>query len=169
MIKKLLAIPLCMIFCVNLHAQIIWTGVKAGYNLSWSRYDDKAYRSQIDVSPVHGFNAGAAFSFRMKDRYFLHTEILYSTKGRVVDGPDLLHDHVIYKYVDVPLIYNVHFKGQLNMGRVRYFKWYAGIGPNFSYWLGGKGTIEHIETFDFEHPQLDYTLKLGFRAEEHLD
>ncbi len=164
--KRLLAIPLVLLLCSTTQGQVIWTGLKAGYNLSWVRYDNRDFRNQVDVSPMSGFNAGAAFSFRMKDRYFLHTEVLFSTRGRVVEGPDLLHDEVVYSHIEVPLIYNVHFNGRLKLLGQRYFKWYAGLGPNFSYWLGGRGRISHIEITDFEQDFLYYKLQFGDRPDE---
>jgi hypothetical protein len=148
------------------YSQIIQAGLKGGFNLSWVRPNDKEFRDKYDIDPVPGFNAGAVFSFKMKDRFFLNTEILYSTKGRVTTGPLDLKDKVIYRYIEVPLIYNVHFKGQLKMKNVKQFKWYVGIGPNFSYWLGGKGAIEHFEFNDYGVPEIEYKLKFGERTEE---
>jgi hypothetical protein len=146
------------------YSQIIQAGLKGGFNLSWVRPNEKEFRETYDIKPVPGFNAGFVFSFKMKDRFFLNTELLYSTKGRITTGPLDLRDEVIYHYIEVPLIYNVHFKGKL--GNMREFKWYFGIGPNFSYWLGGKGAIQHFEFADYGVPEIEYKLKFGERTEE---
>lgn len=166
--KKLLAIPL-IVFCgTQAQAQIAWTGLKAGYNLSWLRYDKPAFRDQHRVTPVSGYHAGLASTFKMKDRYFLHTELIFSTKGRIVEGPGLLHDHTVYHHIDLPIMYNIHFNGRLKLRGVRYFKWYTGIGPNLSYWLGGHGTIRHSEVTEFEREFVNYQIKFAPREEEHL-
>ena len=144
-------------------SQIVNAGLKGGFNLSWTRSDNTDYRRQYDTKPVPGFNAGAVFSFQVKRRYFLHTEILYATKGRVVTGDLSLRDEVVYKYVEIPVIYQMHFKRSLDSKTMREFKWYAGIGPNFSYWLGGKGTVTHFEITDHDIPEIPYRLRFGER------
>lgn len=154
----------------SVSAQIIRAGVKAGYQLSWARHDDKDYRREVKANPVHGFNAGGVLSFKVKDRYFLHTEYLFSTKGKRVKSRDKLEeldDKITYYYIDVPLLYNIHFKSKLKGDRQ--FTWYAGAGPLFSYWLGGKGTVYNTEFAENEAPPLDYTLAWGERGEDFID
>src|SRR5688500_10851304 len=73
-------------------SQIVNAGVKAGFNYSWTHADDAEFRSEYNTAPVPGFNAGAVFSFQVKKRYYLHTEILYTTKGRIVTGDLALRD-----------------------------------------------------------------------------
>src|SRR5687768_10747040 len=62
-------------------AQFVNAGLKSGFNISWTHPDDADFRNHYNTSPVPGYNTGAVFSFQLKKRYFLHTEILYSTKG----------------------------------------------------------------------------------------
>lgn len=47
------------------------------------------------------------------------------------------------------------------------FKWCAGIGPNFSYWLGGKGAITHFEITDHDVPEIRYEIRFGERPPEY--
>jgi hypothetical protein len=143
--------------------QVVNAGLKAGYNYSWTRSDNADFRKDYTTSPVGGINAGAVFSFQLKKRYYLHTEIIYSTKGRIVEGDLGLKDQTTYKYIEVPLIYQIHFKG--NVG-TRQFKWYAGIGPNFSYWLGGYGNVTHFEITDHDVPEIPYTIRFGERPSD---
>lgn len=146
-------------------AQVINAGLKLGANYSWTRSDDSDFRREYNTRGVPGFNIGAAFSFQLKERYFLHTELLFSKKGRIITGDYDLRDEAEYNFIEIPLMYQVHFKGKL--GAARQYKWYAGIGPNFSYWLGGVGRITHFEITDHDIPELPYRIRFGERLEEH--
>src|SRR5688500_17296014 len=64
-------------------AQIVDLGLKAGPNYSWVRYDDAEFRKKTKTSPIFGYSGGVVASFKVRDRYFLHTEYLFTTKGRV--------------------------------------------------------------------------------------
>ena len=164
---KSTAVVAAMLFLATpVFPQVVNVGLKAGFNMSWTGSDNEEFRDDYNVSPVPGFNAGAIFSFQLKDRYFLHTEILYATKGRIVRGDLALRDEVIYRYIEIPLIYQIHFKGRLGAQSMRQFKWYAGIGPNFSYWLGGKGAVTHFEITDHDIPEIPYEIRFGPRPPE---
>lgn len=151
---------------VPAYPQVLNAGLKAGFNLSWTRSDNADFRSEYSTSPVRGFNAGAVFSFQLKKRYFLHTEVLYATKGRIIRGDLGLHDEMTYNFIEIPLIYQIHFKGSMGAKNLRQFKWYAGIGPKFSYWLGGNGNITHFEITDHDVPEIPYTIRFGERPRE---
>ena len=144
--------------------QVINAGLKVGANYSWTHSDDADFRKEYNTYGVVGFNAGVVLSFQLKERYFLQTEFLYSKKGRIVTGDLDLRDETEYNFLEIPLMYQIHFKGK--MGSSRQYKWYAGIGPNFSYWLGGKGRVTHFEITDHDIPELPYTLRFGERPDE---
>lgn len=163
-------------------AQVIQAGLKGGWNYSWVGIDDKTYKQLVNVKPIHGFNAGAALSFKVRDRYFLHTEYIYSTKGRIVTAdpnspafqetyyfePDV-EDRVRYHYAEVPVMFLIQFKGKAGKGKE--FKWYVGAGPNFSYWLGGRGrvtsgTIAVESELYKDEGWMEYKIKLGTRPLE---
>lgn len=136
MLLWLLAFPL--------PAQIL-VGPTAGLNYSWTSFDDKDLKDIYDVSPVIGFHAGATVSFRVRNKFFLNTSLLYSTKGRKVKNNfDRLYNHEVrYNYIEMPIIYTFEFKGTVSSGKQ--YKWYFGAGPNVSYWLGGKGTLSNSD------------------------
>jgi hypothetical protein len=161
---KAIGLPLiCVALMYNAQGQVIHAGLKAGANYSWVRYEDKGYRDATSVTPLLGFSAGIAASFKMKERFFLHTELLYSTKGRVTNAELGAKDKVTYHYIDLPLTYNLYFKGKLRSKSIKYFKWYAGIGPNFSYWLKAKGLLSNDELREYGVNELPYTIKFGPR------
>ncbi|HTJ51778.1 MAG TPA: outer membrane beta-barrel protein [Cyclobacteriaceae bacterium] len=125
-------------------AQIL-IGPEAGGNLSWTRFDDRDLRSQYKVTPIIGYSAGAHLGFRVQKRYFLHLSLIYSTKGRLIEGKTTnvlnhaegLVDRVRLSYIEMPIIYAIDFKGKL--GGNKEFKYNIGAGPLVSYWLGGVG------------------------------
>jgi hypothetical protein len=139
----------------------VYIGPVAGGQLSWTRFDNKDFYNSYNIEPVWGFHAGANVSFKVRNRFFLHASLLYSTKGRKVNG---LEDHLLrntakYNYVEMPVIYAVDFRGRIGSGKE--FKYYFGIGPNISYWLGGKGQLYNSdldENADFASRDLQYRI-----------
>ncbi len=148
------------------YSQIMHAGIKAGSQLSWMALDDKAFKEQVKVDPLAGYHAGVVLSFKVKERYFLHTEYIFSTKGKINRGriDSKLKDRVVYNYIEVPILYNIHFRGKLRGSRE--FKWYAGGGPLLSYWLGGNGKINSDEFEENAFPPLKYKIVFGERGED---
>ena len=141
-------------------------GPEAGLNYSWVAFDDADLKSTYKVKPVVGYNAGMHVGFRVRKRFFLHFALQYSTKGKVLELKDEnranpydvhnLRDKVRYNYIDMPIVYTVDFKGKI--GANKEFKYNHGIGPVLSYWLGGKGTIEDNDTYEFSTGIVPYNV-----------
>jgi hypothetical protein len=142
----------------------ILVGPIAGVNYSWSSFGDSDDRSTFNTEPVLGFHVGGHIAFKVRKRFFLHTSILYSTKGRIVKSQfdPLLRSKATYTYIDMPIVYTVDFKGKI--GNNKEFKYFLGIGPNVSYWLGGKGKLYNSELNELVMPELDY--KILFKKDE---
>lgn len=132
----------------------ILVGPVVGGNVSWVSFGDKENKDLYKVNPVVGYHAGMQVSFRVEKRFFLHTSLLYSTKGKVVKGKldKLLDNRVTYRYIEMPILYTAEFKTRLGGGKE--YNWYLGIGPNVSYWLGAKGTFFNSEV-DETMPAVD--------------
>jgi hypothetical protein len=143
-------------------------GVKGGFQYSWVRMDDPAQQAIVTNKPVPGFNVGFVLSFKVKKRFYLHSELLYSTKGKRVVGitDPTLEDNVTYRYLELPLLYNAQFTRTLNSERFKQFKYYIGAGPLFSYWLGGSGTINNSLISELGLPPINYNLKFGKRGDD---
>ena len=132
------------VFAQTLSAQVL-IGPTVGVNYSWVSFGDKDNKAIYKVNPVPGYSAGFNLSFRVRKRFFLHSSIIYSTKGKNIEGkndPDL-RNKMTYNYLELPILYTVEFKTKLKGNKE--FKWYFGAGPNVSYWLGGKGTFFNSE------------------------
>ncbi len=142
----------------------ILIGPIVGVNYSWTSFGDRDNNAFYNVKPVPGFHVGGHIAFKVRKRFFLHTSILYSTKGKIVDGKadPLLHNKVTYNYIDMPVVYTVDFKGKI--GHHEAFKYFLGIGPNLSYWLGGKGTFFNNDLNERVLPKQDY--KIVFKKDE---
>ena len=161
--KNHITVLLFIVSTGSTSAQIIRAGIKAGPQLSWVTVDDPKYKSVANVHPVAGFHAGFVLAFKVKDRYFLNTEYIYSQKGKSVTGKidPVLNDKVVYRHIDIPILFSMHFKGHL--GKTREFKWYLNAGPNTSYWLGGKGVINAGDLIENGVSPLKYKIAFGSR------
>ena len=108
-------------------------------------YDNKEYKNDYSVHPTLGWHAGGSLAFRIHKTFFLQTSVLYNQKKKVMDGEtDELFSHKVkYQYIDSPILFTKEVKAKL--GRDKYYKWYLGVGPNISYWLGGKGVLKNSD------------------------
>jgi hypothetical protein len=163
-VKAKIIVPAILIFlwCSDRAYSQILVGPVAGGNVSWIKFNDKDLKDEYRVKPVFGFHAGAQISFRVRKRFFLHSSLIYSTKGKVVEGKNQpLEIKAQNSYIEMPIVYTVNFRGTIGK---KPFKYFAGIGPNISYWLGGKGTIENTDTHEFSNTGPVVHYKVKFRA-----
>jgi hypothetical protein len=139
---------LTFILCSTAFAQVL-VGPVAGGNFSWTSFSDKDLKDEYNVSPVFGYHVGGHLAFKVRKRFFLHTSLIYSTKGKNLksEAGDLSLK-LRYKYIEMPIVYTAYFKGHIGQ---KEFKYSLGVGPNVSYWLGGKGTFENADTHEFHN------------------
>ena len=157
-VKALFLIASLTLFCTAPVFSQILVGPEIGGNYSWTSFGDKDLKSAYRVTPVFGFHAGGHLAFLVRKRFFLHASLLYATKGRVLHGKDdaLLKNTSRYNYIDMPISYTVDFKGKIGKGKE--FKYFVGIGPNVSYWLGGKGTVYNSELKENKFSEQKYKI-----------
>lgn len=140
----------------------IYIGAKGGLQYSWVNFQNDGDKDFLSQDPVFGFNAGVLFSFNVRKRFFLQTELLYSVKGRRYEGEidPSLENTARLRYIELPLIYKVDFKGVTQSGKS--FKWYLGAGPLISYWLGGSGNLRLNDLQELGPiEEIDYTYAFG--------
>jgi hypothetical protein len=142
-------------------------GPIAGGNISWTSFNDKDFKDLFKVKPVAGYHVGLHSAFQVRKRFFLHTSILYSTKGKVIKGKvdERLKNTVRYNFVEMPIIYTVDFKGKFGKSG-KEFKYFMGVGPNLSYWLGGKGEVYNIDLEEANMGTLSYRIKFNKTVDE---
>lgn len=138
-------------------AQIL-VGPEVGVNYSWTTFSDKDLNQSYSRSPVLGYHVGGHLAFLVRKRFFLHASLLYATKGRLIEGKDdkLLKNSATYNFIDMPVSYTVDFRGKI--GDNKEFKYFLGIGPDISYWLGGKGTFYNIDYAESGTPEIKYKI-----------
>jgi len=151
----------------NVFSQIL-VGPVVGGQMTWVSFDDEASQDEVSSQPVFNFHAGGSVAFRVQKRFFLQTSILYMQRGKVIEGKSLdpsLRNEVNYQYLDMPILYTAEFKGRIGQDKV--FKWYFGVGPNVSYWLGGKGVLRNGDLNENLVNPPDYTLpyKIVFKKD----
>ncbi len=139
----------------------ILVGPVAGANYSWTSFRDKDLKDAYSMTPVFGFHAGGHLAFKVRKRFFLHSSLVYASKGRILKGEldTKLRNSARYSYIDLPISYTVDFKGKI--GNSKEFKYFLGIGPNISYWLSGKGTLYNSDFEENNREEVSY--KIAFR------
>lgn len=156
---------LIIIVTKSTSAQIL-VGPVAGANYSWTSFSDKDQKKAYQVSPVFGFHVGGHLSFKVQKRFFLHTSLLYSSKGRILEGKldTKLKNSVTNNFIELPISYTVDFKGKI--GRSKEFKYFLGIGPNISYWLNGKGKLYNSDLEEGNFGERSYKVIFNESTEE---
>ncbi len=161
----------CILFVVSFsffhsNAQIL-VGPVVGGQINWMAFDQKEHRDLYKLKSLLNFHAGASISFRAQKRFFLQTSFLYSRKGKVLEGKDFANtrNEVTYRYIDVPILYTAEFKSKF--GREKAFKWYFGVGPTISYWLGGKGVLvnDDLNENGINPPDYNLPYKIVFKKD----
>lgn len=157
MVKGFSGIAFLLLMTIGFAASSqILVGPVVGGNYSWTSFGDKDLKSAYRVSPVFGFHAGGHLSFKVQKRFFLHASLLYSSKGRLLEGKldTKLRNSERYSYIEMPISYTVDFKAKI--GRSKEFKYFLGIGPNVSYWLNGRGTLYNSDLEEANLAELSY-------------
>jgi Outer membrane protein beta-barrel domain len=129
--------------------------------VSWVTLDDSDLDKFYSIKPQIGFQVGGGISFRVQKRFFLNASLLYSFKRKEINGKldPILVNKVTYSSIDMPIIYTAEFTGKV--GRSKSFKWFVGVGPTISYWLGGSGTLQSTDAQDNGIASLDYKIVFG--------
>ena len=156
--KVFFSSALLVLFCTAPVFSQILVGPEVGGNYSWTSFGDKDQKKIYNGSPVFGFHAGGHLAFKVRKRFFLHTSLLYATKGRTLktDYDKDFKSTSKYTYIDMPISYTVDFKGQFGKGKE--FKYFLGIGPDISYWLGGTNKLTSGDLNEQNIPEQKYKI-----------
>lgn len=145
-------------------AQIL-VGPVVGTHVGWASYDDRDLKDFYDVSPTFGFHAGGSVAFRVQKRFFLQTSIMYTQKEKKISGggDGMFSNSLRNRYIDMPILYTAEFKARF--GKDKVYKWYLGVGPNVSYWLGGSGSLRNSDLDENLIEELNYKVTFGSTEE----
>lgn len=133
--------------------------------MSRSVFADKEYRQEYTSGLQPGVNVGVVLNYKVNNLYSLHTELLYSQKGKVSRNKVYIGDDVrnraVYHFIDLPVLLRLSKKKNYRRYRVEY---YANIGPSLNYWLGGNGTVRSDELEEFTDNDT-YHYRIRFKDE----
>ncbi|MCZ6521041.1 MAG: outer membrane beta-barrel protein [Bacteroidetes bacterium] len=132
-------------------------GPRIGFHLNKTVIAEKDERENFENSFKPGYEIGAKMAYILTKRFTFQSEIYYSRKSRkwkILDA-ELKHE-AVYHHLDFPLLLRLNIYKQTEV--VSQNQYYLKVGPNFSYWLGGSGTLSggELETFG------DYNYKIVF-------
>ena len=157
-LKFILSIFCLIIFGASSASAQFLAGPKVGGMLYRASYEEVQALETNNIrskwSP--SYNIGAIFMYQLTEKYSLHTELLYTKKGKLLKGgiKDEFAHNATYEYVEVPLLFKMNFKQ-------KYYTSYFGIGGNFSYWMSGKGRIESFEHEEIAIPYYEYNIRFS--------
>ena len=106
-----------------------------------------------------GFHAGFMGALQLNSpNFMLLTQLAYSRKGRDIQiEPNLMFNQAVFHHLDVPLLLAYRLGGgSRQAGGPRL---YLMGGPDFSFWLGGRGTLSGGELATVGAQR--YTLRFG--------
>jgi hypothetical protein len=141
-------------------AQVL-IGPVAGPQLTWIRYEQEEARDAYTVSPLLRYHVGGMVSFRVRNRFFLNTSVLYSRKAKSlkVKDDETFQLKSAASFIDVPILYTAEFRAKLKGNKS--FKYYLGLGPDIAFWLGGRGTLTTTDVIEQGLSEVDF--KIRFR------
>ena len=155
-VKSLLLFFCSLCLCIPVFGQLL-VGPRIAPHIGKVEYEKRSFRESFDPGFQAGGSVGAAVTFPVKEPFSLHAELLYSIKGKVVSLPeDALKNKARYQYIELPIMMRVNVWPEKNI--------YLGIGPNLSYWIGGSGKID-----DLESPDGFTKYKVNFRSSASPD
>ena len=159
-------------YCTDSIAQVLIGPVVSG-NVGYPVFKDKELRDKLDIKPGFGYNLGASLSFRVQKRFFLQTSLLYSRKVKALEEKqvDSFYDAdfsntLKLNYIEMPILYTAEFKGKLSKKGNKEFKWYLGVGPTISYWLGGKGELTDGDLLEINVKSVPYKVTFNKNQED---
>lgn len=170
--KVLLFVVITLFPLSGIHAQIL-VGPVIGGQFNQMVFDDKDNKDIYKLNPILNFHAGASIAFRAlsQKRFFLQSSILYSQKGKSLESKidPSITNKTKFRYIDVPILYTAEFKARI--GREKVYKWYFGVGPTISYWLGGKGVLVHSDLNEngVNPPNYDLSYKITFKGDSIIE
>jgi hypothetical protein len=119
------------------------------------------YDTRIGAGLDFGFTAGGMMTYKVTDRFLFQTELLFSQKGKILNGGvrDIFEFTGKYQFIEVPLLCRVNYD-------MNGWGWYLVGGGRLSYWLNGSGSFYNFEIYDAGvRENIPYTI--DFRPPEY--
>lgn len=149
----------CLAFILTKAASAqILVGPVVGGQANFSSYDDSGHKDLYSLKSSFSYHVGASVAFKIQKTIFLQTSFLYNERKKIMDSEvdPLFRNELKNRFIDVPILFSKEVK--MKFGADKYYKWYLGVGPNISYWLGGKGVFKNSELNENEINPPNYDL-----------
>lgn len=158
-----------LLFCLFLlkpegYAQIL-VGPTLGVEYGGVSFDDEILTDFYSSQPAFSFSGGASVIFKVRERFFLNTELLYTRRHDVINGKKdfMLRDELTSSFIELPLTYQMHFENHIHNLK---YNLYVGAGPNIGYWLGSHGQVNNSELFENGRNPIRYQIVYGTLEDE---
>lgn len=153
--KMLTGVFLLFIFLNQTNAQV-YLGVMAGPNVGKCVFEHETYKKYHKSEWTPGFIGGFTVSIEKEHKYGLTMQFLYAVKGRTINSTanDFVKNSARYTYLDFPVLFRWYFNQQ-------HYRWYINAGPEISYWLSGKGSMDVYDQGMDEIINYDYLINFG--------
>ncbi len=146
-----------LFFIQNGTAQFLF-GPLAGVQATQIKFGPLYDGEDFGVQPKLGFKAGGVLNYSFGENVALHSELIYSQKGKKLTSPldNNFKHRATYNFLEVPLLL------QFNFNKAPGTQWYVNLGPHIDYWISGRGKITASQpagrdgTYDSE-----YKIKFG--------
>ena len=165
--KKILVVCLFLFYGGGTAFAQFRIGPLAGASASRFVYDDEAYRALYQTRFKPGYHLGMALNYRVNKLYSLHTELSYLKKNidvRYESEIVRIQNNAGYHYLSAPVL--LRFSKHKNIKK-QHIEFYANIGPEVNYWLGGSGVLETTEPAPFVNEGA-FSYKVSFREGEEF-
>jgi hypothetical protein len=148
-ISLLVTLPCLTVIAHSVEAQEFSLGIKAGPLVTRSVIADKFDREDFSQRNKYGFLGAALIIFPLKNNYSFETEVGFSQRGRkILSNGDSWTNSATYYFGDASMLLRRTFP--LRIRKNVPMLWFANLGPNVSYWLGGHGKIgvTQLQSYD---------------------
>jgi hypothetical protein len=147
MIRNYLIIVFLLLNSIHLSFGQFRIGPKLGIHPYTVSYQDHQYKDQYDPKIKFGFLAGASLNIPISKVIEIRMDPAYDLRGRKVfvneNGWTM---NEIHHFIEMPVQLIFQHEGQMKQiapfRQIGPVNWYFGIGPNMSYFLGGRGKLE---------------------------
>jgi hypothetical protein len=160
--KIFIAVGFVLVCAINLMAQGLGFGIKAGANISNTNISSDQY--SLDTKSKFGFHGGVFVTFMFSDKLGVQPELLYSTQGSEYDE-STFDGALSMDYINIPVLLRYNINEMFSVH----------VGPQFGILVKAEeeinGNTEDIKD-DFKSSdvsaafgvEVDLPAKLGFGA-----
>ncbi|MFK5879869.1 MAG: porin family protein [Flavobacteriaceae bacterium] len=167
--KKNILVVIIVIFTLNINAQNVKFGAKAGLNISSIYGSEAATNNEFRYS----FHVGVVSEIKISDKFTFQPEILFSSQGTRMNYEDFIEDQidVVYEYISVKSVSAMNY---LNIPlMIKYYpfnNFSIEFGPQVGFLLSvnnefelksGRDTISQSSSNMDGTNRVDFALNLG--------